>query len=200
MRLPPSTNLQKRFKSPNPGANIFHRYEPDVTDMIHSNNPSICGKETQAHIFVGLVSHLIDVYKAKKRDCTCFLKALQDCVRTWGAPKKLIADNASLYQSWSITYYLCDIWVSLWQCESKFQHQNYAENRYCLVKRKANCMMDCFGCPGNVWFLCMEYVYFILNHSVDSSIGDGSMTQLMLSFFEMSDISPMLVFTFWQPV
>ena len=168
--------------------------------MINSNTPAICGKETQAHIFVGLVSHLTDVYKAKKRDSTCFLTALQDCFHTQGAPKKLIADNASLYWSWSITRYLCDIWASLWQCESKFQHQNYAENQYCLVKRMTNHMMDRFDCPGNVWFIFMEYGCFILNHSVDSSIGDGSMTPLMLSCFEMSDISPMLVFTFWQPV
>ena len=69
-----------------------------------------------------------------------------------------------------------------------------------MVKRMTNCMMDRFGCLGNVWFLCMEYVCFILNHSVDSSVGDGSMTPLMLSCFEMSDISPLLVFTFWQPV
>ena len=97
MRLPPLTHLQKLFKSPNPGANIFHRWEPDATDMIHSNTPAICGKETQAHIFVGLVSHLTDVYKAKKRDSTCFLTALQDCVRTQCELTKLIVDNASLY-------------------------------------------------------------------------------------------------------
>ena len=200
MRLPPSTNLQKHLKSPNPGANIFHCWEPDATDMIHSNTPAICGKETQAQIFVGLVSHLTDVYKAKIHDSTCFLAALQDRVRTWGAPTKLIADNASLYQSWSITHYLCDIWARLWQCESKFQHQNYAEYCYCLVKRITNCMMDCFGCLGNVWFLYMEYVCFILNRSVNSNIGGGSMTPLMLSCFEISDISPLLVFTFWQPV
>ena len=65
--------------------------------MINSNTPAICGKETQAHIFVGLVSHLTDVYKAKKRDYTCFLTALPDRVRTQGAPTKFIADNASLY-------------------------------------------------------------------------------------------------------
>merc|ERR1712214_117812 len=34
MRLPPSTQLQKQFCSPNPGASIFHRCEADATDMI----------------------------------------------------------------------------------------------------------------------------------------------------------------------
>ena len=46
MRLPLSTRVQKCFKYPNPGANIFHRWEPDAIDMIHSNTPAICGKET----------------------------------------------------------------------------------------------------------------------------------------------------------
>ena len=65
--------------------------------MIHSNTPDICGSETQAHIFVGLVSNFTDVYKAKKRNYACFLEAFQDHVCTCGAPAKLIADNYSLY-------------------------------------------------------------------------------------------------------
>ena len=46
----------------------------------------------------------------------------------------------------------------------------------------------------------MSWVCVILNHSVDPSIGDGTMTPLMMSTFNMTDISPLLVFTFWQPV
>ena len=54
--------------------------------------------------------------------------------------------------------------------------------------------------PGFTWFLCMSWVCVILNHSVDPSIGDGTMTLLMMSTFNMTDISPLLVFTFWQLV
>ena len=61
-------------------------------------------------------------------------------------------------------------------------------------------MMDRFGAPAITWFLCMTYVCHILNNSVDPHIGDGTLTPLMMSNFEMSDISPMLVFTFYQPV
>lgn len=61
--------------------------------------------------------------------------------------------------------------------------------------------MDCFICPDRVWFVCMVYVCFILNHSVDTIIGDGIMTPLMMYCLEMSNISPLLlIFTFWQPV
>ena len=41
-----STHLQKRFKSTNPGANLFHCREPNATDMIYSNTPAIDGGKT----------------------------------------------------------------------------------------------------------------------------------------------------------
>ena len=63
-----------------------------------------------------------------------------------------------------------------------------------------NCMMDCFGAPAFTWFCCMIYVCFILNHSVDPNIGDGTLRPLMMSNFEMTDISLLLFFIFWQPV
>ena len=46
----------------------------------------------------------------------------------------------------------------------------------------------------------MVYVCFILNHLVDPHIGDGTLTLLMMLNFEMTNISPLLVFAFWQPV
>lgn len=97
MQLPPSTHLQKHFKSPNIGANIFHCHEADATDISHSNNPDICGIETQVHTFFGIVYCVTDVYKAKKQDLAGFLVAFQDRVCTRDAPTKLIVDNAALY-------------------------------------------------------------------------------------------------------
>lgn len=46
MRLPPSVHLQKRFKSPNPDANLFHCRKPNTTDMIYSYTPAIDGGKT----------------------------------------------------------------------------------------------------------------------------------------------------------
>ena len=202
MRMPPSTHLQKRFKSPNPGANLFHRREPDTTDMIFSDTAAIDGGETRAHIFVGLISRITDVFKVKSGNDECFLGALQlqDRVRKRGAPTKLLADDAPLYRGWKITKYLRDRYTSLWQCEAKHQHQNFAENCYQLIKRMTNRMMDRFAVPAVLWFLCMTYVCYILNNSVDPHIGDGTLTPFIMSNFEMSDISPILVFTFYQPV
>ena len=60
--------------------------------------------------------------------------------------------------------------------------------------------MDRFAVPASRWFLCMSYICFILNHTVDPNLGDGTMTPHMMATFEQSDISPILCFHFWQPV
>ena len=98
MRMSPSTHLQKHFKSQNSEANLFHCHEPDATDMIYSDMSAIDGGETQAHIFVGLILRITNIFKVKSGSAECFLGALQDCVRMRGAPTKLIADDALLSQ------------------------------------------------------------------------------------------------------
>ena len=61
-------------------------------------------------------------------------------------------------------------------------------------------MMDSFYCPAYILFLCMVCACFILSCSFDTNIGNSTMTPFMMSRSAMSDISPVLVFTFWQPV
>ena len=63
-----------------------------------------------------------------------------------------------------------------------------------------NRMMDRFNVPAYGWFLCMCWACFLLSHSVETSVGSGLLNPLMMSNFEMTDISPLLVFSFWQPV
>ena len=59
--LPPSSHLQKQFKSPNPIMNLHQRNEADATDQIFSDTPAMDGGETSAHIFVGQDSRIVDV-------------------------------------------------------------------------------------------------------------------------------------------
>ena len=120
--LPPSSHLQKRFKSPNPLLNLHRRNEADATNQIFSDTPAMDGGETSAHIFVGHDSKIVDVYQAKDNSAKGFLGAFQDRTRTRGVCTKLIADNAPMYRGWEVTKYLRDLVVPLWQCETK--HQN----------------------------------------------------------------------------
>ena len=50
--LPPSTHLQRQFKSPNPALNLYRQNEADDTDQIFSKEPALDGAEINAHIFV----------------------------------------------------------------------------------------------------------------------------------------------------
>jgi hypothetical protein len=71
-----TTNQNKRFWSPNPGANMRRRYEDDSTDLIYSTFPSISDDTTAT-----------------------FLACFQDCVRTRGAPTHLIDDE---FPQWGV--------------------------------------------------------------------------------------------------
>ena len=106
LKLPPSTHLQKRYKSPNPGANICRRFEADSTDLIKGSVPAISGKEQNAHIFCGRTTKITDAYKAKDDSAATFLKCFQDRVRSRGARTDLIADNAPMCCRWKVARYL----------------------------------------------------------------------------------------------
>ena len=104
--LPPSSHLQRQFKSPNPALNLHSRNEADATDQIFAKVPAINGGEVSAHIFVGQDSKITDVYKSTDNSEAEFLGAFQDRVRERGVPTKLITDNAQIYRGWNITKYL----------------------------------------------------------------------------------------------
>ena len=46
----------------------------------------------------------------------------------------------------------------------------------------------------------MTYAAFVLNHTVDLILDGGTMTPYTMSTFQVTDISPLLCFHFWEPV
>ena len=153
-----------------------------------------------AHIFVGQDLKITDVYKSKDNSAEVFLGCFQDRVKERGVPTKLIADNCPMYRGWRVARYLRDLVVSIWQCETKHQNQNPAENRYQTVKRHTDRTMDRSGAPAAAWFLCLVYICLCLNNCVDPSLGDGTKSPIMMACFAHNDISMLLNFYFWQPV
>ena len=178
--LPPSSHLQRQFKSPNPALNLHRRNEADATDQIFAKVPAMDGGETSDHIFVGQDSKITDVYKSKDNSAEVFLGCFQDRVRERGVLTKLIADNCPMYRGWNVAKYLRDLVVSIWQCETKHQNQNPAENQYQTVKRHTDRTMDCSGAPPAAWFLCLVYICFCLNNCVDPNLGDGTKSPIMM--------------------
>ncbi len=55
-RLPMSTLLKKRYKSPFPTLNIHRRDEPVAMDTIYSNTPAVDSGATIAQVFVGVLT------------------------------------------------------------------------------------------------------------------------------------------------
>ena len=107
-------------------------------DQIFSDTPAIDDGEASVLNFVGHDSKIVDVYKVKDNSAKELLGTLQDRVRHRGVPRGVIADNAPMYRGWEVTKYLQDLVLPLWQCETKHQDQNPAENRYETVKRHTN--------------------------------------------------------------
>jgi len=85
-------NLFKRFKVPNPAMNVFRLNEDALTDTVYADTPALDYGHTLAQIFFGSNSHIAAVYGIKSTKN--FLQTLQDFVRKWGAPNRVIADHA----------------------------------------------------------------------------------------------------------
>ena len=164
--------------------------------MIYSHTPAHESGVKNAHIFVETESKFTDVFGARDGTAQKFLEALQDWVCFQGAPTKLIGNAAHIYKSWPLLRYLQDIFIPQWQCKTHYQHQNPAEQRFEVVKRLTNRTLAKYNVPSKFWLLCMTYIAFVLNHTIDLNLAGGTMTPYTMAMFEVTDISPILCFHF----
>jgi hypothetical protein len=93
-RMPMSTILKKRYKSPNPALNVRPRDKPVATDTIYSDTPGIDCGVTSAQLFVGIKTHTADVYPIKSEKQ--FVNTLLDNITQCSAPTKLISNRAQV--------------------------------------------------------------------------------------------------------
>jgi hypothetical protein len=195
-RMPMSTVLMKRFKSPNPALNVHCCNEAVATDTVYSNVPAIDGGEIAAQIFIGIESLVTNVYgmKSDKK----FVNTFEDIIRRCGAPTKLISDHAQVETSNKVKDILRSLCISDWQSEPHQQHQNPCEHRYQTLKMMTNTVLDCTGSPAYLWLLCLQYVAFILNNSVSDALNGATPLQLLTG--STNDISPLLFFKWYDPV
>jgi hypothetical protein len=151
-------------------------------------------------MFTGRSSKFTTVHGLKGESDKDILGAFQDRIQWHGAPIELGSDNAVVYRSALFTKYLRDLYIRLWQSESYHQNQNYAENSWETLKSGTNRMIDFTAAPRNFAFLALMFYAFVLNHTVDSGIGDGTQSPYMLSTGKSDDISALLCFRFNEPV
>jgi transposase InsO family protein len=122
---------------------------------------------------------------------------LTDEIITHGAPTKLISDSARVETSKEVRSILRTYGIPSWQSEPHQQHQNPAEWRYQTVKQLCNTILNRTGALAYCWLLCLMCVCFVLNNAFSEVIQS---TPLRQAYGTDNDISPMLYFSFYEPV
>ena len=162
------SSIKNTIRSPFPACNVLRRNEPVATDTVHGSEPAIDNGCTRAQFFVGRKSCVADCF-AVKTDGQ-FVNTLEDVIRKRGAMDLLITDGAKAEISKRVLDILRAYVIANWQSEPHFQWQNWAEHKYGDVKRLINWVLNISGAPSNTWFLCMQYVIFIQNHTALKSL------------------------------
>jgi hypothetical protein len=194
-RLPSGTTLRRTFRSPNPALNVIRRNEAVACDIVYADVPAIDNGATMAVLFVGTDTQVTDVYGIKTDKQ--FVNTLEDVITHRGAPHKLISDRAQVIISNKIQDILRTLCIQSWQSEPHQQQQNPAERRYQTIKRATNRILDRSGAPPYTWFLCLQYVCYLLNHAYNNTL-QGIPLQLLTGV--TVDISALLRFHFYQKV
>ena len=184
--IPQHDYLKKHFKSRNPVA----------TDTIFSDTPAINDGRTMAQFFVGRDTLVCDAYGIKSQKQ--FINTLYDNIRFRGAMTTLITDGGRYAISKKISDLLRSLFIKQYESEPYHQHQNKAEQRYGVVKRYINTLMNLTGAPAHCWLLCMLYVCNLLNATASPAL--GGLTPLQALTGQVPDISHFLHFSFWEPV
>jgi hypothetical protein len=128
-RMPAGEHLYRQYKSPNPAFNEHNRRsEPVATDTIFSDTPVVDDSSTIAQLYFGMESKVTDVIAMKMEKQ--FVNTLEDIIRKWGAPTKLISNRAQVEISKRALDILRALQIGDWQSQPNQQWQNPAERRY----------------------------------------------------------------------
>ena len=194
--IPQHDYLKKHFKSRNPVFNIPRRNEPVATDTIFSDTPAINDGITMVQFFVGRDTLVCEAYGIKSQKQ--FISTLYDNIRFRGAMTTLITDGGRYEISKKVADLLRSLFIKQHESEPYHQHQNKAEQRYGVVKRYINTLMNLAGAPALCWLLCMLYVCHLLNATASPALGGLCPLQALTG--QVPDISHFLHFSFWEPI
>ena len=110
----------------------------------------------------------------------------------------LVTDRAQSEVSNQVKQVLRHLCIKGWQSEPRCQHQNFAERRFQDVKGYTNRVLNSTGAPPDTWFLCMQYVIFIVNRTALESLGWRTLLEKLDG--ATPDISMVYRFKFWDHV
>ena len=149
-----------------------------------------------AQFFVGRDTLVCDAYGIKTQKQ--FINTLYDNIRFRGAMTTLTTDGGRYEISKKVADLLRSLFIKQHESEPYHQHQNNAEQRYGVVMRYINTLMNLTGAPAHCWLLCMLYVCHLLNATASPAL--GGLTPLQALTGQVPDISHFLYFSFWEPI
>ena len=149
-----------------------------------------------AQFFVGRDTLVCDAYGIKTQKQ--FINTLYDNIRFRGAMTTIITDGGRYEISKKVADLLRNLFIKQHESEPYHQHQNKAEQRYGVVKRYINTLMNLTGAPAHCWLLCMLYVCHLLNATASPAL--GGLTPLQALTGQVPDISHFLHFSFCEPI
>ena len=191
LRIP----MRRHFKTRNRATYVRRLREIICTDTFFASRPAKDGI-TCAQMYVGKKSGLTQVFGMSSE--SQFSETLQDFIRKWGAPDVLMSDNAKSETGKKVKKILREYCIKDQQSEAHQQNQNLAESRIGEIKRSTNIMMDRTGTPDDLWYLCMTYVVYLLNHLAVSKL--NWKTPIEMATGETPDISNLLQFHWYEKV
>ena len=188
-----STPMKRHYKSRFPTLNRPRLNEMFCTDTWFGSTPAF-GGYTCAQLYYGVKSKYIALYPVTTESQGP--DTLEDLCRDRGAPIKLKNDRAQMEigKAWTA---ICRKY-NIEQCttEAHMQWQNEAERYIQEVKKMINTIMDCMGCPNQLWIMCSLYVVYLLNRLAKADLNWRSSHEVCTGV--TPDISALLIFSFYE--
>ena len=97
-----------------------------------------------------------------------------------------------------VTDLIRSLFIKQYESEPYDQHQNKAEQRYGVIKRYINTLMNLTGASAHCWLLCLLYVCALLNVTASATL--NGITPIQSLTRQVPDISHFLHSSFSEPV
>jgi hypothetical protein len=189
-RLMPQKHIMSRLLSLRPR----RTREGFCTDPFFASTKSYRGF-TCAQVFVGRESDLVHVDLMKGKGYAP--QALQNFIRTVGAPAYIMADNAPEEQEGEWAQICRTYCIPQRASETKYQHQNRVERSIQDIKRRTRLLLHLNDAPEKFWDYAVQLAVDMMNHTARRKL--EWKTPYEVHYGETPDIS-VFRFHFYEPI
>ena len=189
------TPLQRHIKSRFPQLNVRRLRETVASDTLYGTVTAL-GGYTCAQLFVGTTSAAVAIFPLRTESDGP--EALQDYIRTIGAPVAMRTDNSKMQLGVAWKRVLRRMVIRTENTEPHHPWQNFAERTIGTLKRQVSVLLDRTGAPDHLWMLALEHAGYVWNRS--SGDRNQQRTPLEVQSGDTPDISALLMYSFYEKV